>query len=53
MTATKVVTLTYEAEVEYETSNKEIENRIYGVLDVGLPYNAELIDVEIEEFDCE
>jgi len=51
--ATKIVTLTYETEVEYEVSNKEIEGRIYGVLKVGLPYDAELINVEIEEFDCE
>jgi len=50
--ATKVVTLTYETEVEYEISNKEIEDRIYGVLKVGLPYEAELIDLEIEEYDC-
>jgi len=47
--ASKVVTLTYEVEVEYEISNKEIEDRIYGVLKVGLPYDAELINVEIEE----
>jgi len=48
--AGKIVTLTYEVEVEYEISNKEIEGRIYGVLKVGLPCDAELIDVEIEEF---
>lgn len=48
--ASKVVTLTYEVEVEYETSNREIEDRIYGVLKVGLPYDAELINVEIEEY---
>ena len=48
--ATKIVTLTYEVEVEYEISNKEIEDRVYGVLKVGLPYEAELTDLEIEEY---
>jgi len=51
--ASKIVTLTYEVEVDYETSNREIEDRVYGVLKVGLPYEAELIDFEIEEYDCE
>ena len=51
--ASKIVTLTYEVEVDYETSNREIEDSMYGVLNVGLAYEAELIDFEIEEYDCE
>ena len=49
--ASKIVTLTYEVEVDYETSNREIEKKIYGVLNVGLPYDAELTDFEIEVYE--